>query len=71
MKLKTPEHSFIDTGKWETYEKFQQKVFSTKVVGACKSFKIFRQITRFLENNGVLPSFLNGIFHYLISFTKL
>ena len=47
MKLKTPEHSFIDTGKWETCEKFQQKVFSTKAVGACKSFKIFRQITSF------------------------
>ena len=53
------------------YEKFQQKILNCRVVGAHKSFQIFRKNTRFLENNKALSKFLRGILHYIISTIKI
>ena len=41
------------------------------VVGARRSFQIFRQNTWFLENIRALSKFLYGNLHYLISVIKL
>ena len=41
------------------------------VVGDRQNFKLFRQITWFLENNRAASKFLYGILHYLINITKL
>ena len=46
-------------------------IFISLVVGARQSFQIFRQNTRFLENNRALPRFWYGILHYLINTIKL
>ena len=51
---KSPEHRFVDVGKWETCTKFQPKILNSMVVGACQSFQFFRQITWFLRNNRAL-----------------
>ena len=47
------------------------KLLNCRVVGACQSFRIFRQNAWFLENNRALPKVLYGILHYLISIIKL
>ena len=41
------------------------------VVAARQSFQFFGQNTWFLKSNRALSKFLYGIFHYLISITKL
>ena len=48
---------FADINKWKMCAKFQQKIFSFKLVGACQTFHFFRQNILFLENNGALPKF--------------
>ena len=50
---------------------FSKKMLNCRIVGACQSFQILRQYTWFLKNNRVLPKFLYGILHYLISIIKL
>ena len=62
---------FVDIGKQETCEKFQQKLFKSMVVGARQLCQFFKQNTWFLESNRTLPKFLYGIWHCLISITKL
>ena len=44
-------HPFVDTGKTETYGKFQQNILNCTVVGARQSFQFFKQKTWFLGNN--------------------
>ena len=66
---KYPTHLFIDIGKTETWEKFQQKILNFTV--ACQSFQFFRQITWFLRNARVLSKFKYCILHFLISIIKL
>ena len=68
---KNPEHPFVDTGKYETCAKLQQKLSESMVVGACQSFQFSRQNTCFLQNNRALSRFLYTVFHWLISITKL
>ena len=52
---KNPEHPFVDIVKWETCANIPQKILNSMVVGARQSFQFFRQITRFLWHNKVLP----------------
>ena len=58
---------FVDIGKQETYEQFQQKKSNLMVFEARQIFQLFRQITRFLRNNGPLSKFSYRILHFLIS----
>ena len=62
---KNPTHAFIDIGKQERCAKSQQKKLSCRVVGARRSFQIFRQNIWFLENNMALSKFLYGVLQKL------
>ena len=64
-------HPFVDIGKLETCAKLQEKILNWRVVGASRSFQIFRHDTVFLENNRALSNCLSGILHYSISIVKL
>ena len=44
-KKKNPEHLFVDTVKYVTCAKYQQKILNSMVVGACQKFELFKQIT--------------------------
>lgn len=37
-----PEHPFADIGKWDTCEKFPQKIFNSMATGERLSFQLFR-----------------------------
>ena len=48
----------LDISEQEPCPKSQQKILNSMVVGARESFQFFRQITRFLGNNGALSKFV-------------
>ena len=54
-KIKKIPHHFVDTTKYKTSAKFQQKILNSVVVGALQSFQFIRQNTWFLRNNRGLP----------------
>ena len=56
-KIETFEHSFVDTGNWETCANFQQEALNSMVVRAPSNFQFFRQITWFPGNNRALSKF--------------
>ena len=68
---KNPQQPFVDIVKLEICAKFQQKLLNSKVAGARQSFQFPIQNTWFLENNGTLFKFLNGILYCLICTTRL
>ena len=43
QNVKNPKHPYVDIGKYETYGKFQKKIFNSLVVGARRSFQFFRK----------------------------
>ena len=51
---------FLIFAKVETRAKFQQKLLNRRVVGAHRSFQIFKQNTLLLENNRALSKFCMG-----------
>ena len=64
---KNAEHHFVDTVKWKTCAKFQQKILNFVAVGARQNFQFFRQIAWFLGNNRALSKFRYQILYNLIS----
>ena len=68
---KNPEHPFVDIGKKKTCIQFQQKILNSVVVGACKSYQFFRQITWILGNKRALFKCKYWILHQVISIIKL
>lgn len=52
------EHPFPDIDKQEKWEKCQQKIFSSVVVGAGRKFQCFIKNIWFLENKKALSKFL-------------
>ena len=62
---------FLDIVKWETRAKFEQNILNFMIIGACQSFKFFRQKAWFLGNKRALSKFRYQILHNLISITKL
>ena len=59
-------HSFVDIRKTETCAKFQQIILDFMAVGACQSFRFFRQITWYFGNARALSKFKYWILHHLI-----
>ena len=68
---KNPEQPFVDIAKWEKCAKFQLKIFNSVVIGTRQRLQFFRENTWFLQNNGALSKFSNGILHYSVSIIKL
>ena len=60
---KNPAHAFVDTGKYETCVKFEQKILNCRVVGARQSLQFFRENTWFLKSNRALSKCLYRILH--------
>ena len=48
--------------------KFQQKILTSMVVGACQSFECFRKITWFLKNKRALSKFKACVGYFLSNF---
>ena len=56
-RKKSTEDLFIETGKYETCAKFQQKTLNSMEAGARRNFEFSRQTIKFVRNNRALSKF--------------